>query len=123
MIRVTIDINGHVIETTTAVRRDGAPMQSCTYETDDHYMLGHNYADGAVRLAIKMLERHNNKPSVRRRIKSHNDRIEAQRRQVEIEDALQKEREAKALRESKPGREAAKRINEMIRSQTASSAS
>jgi hypothetical protein len=54
MITVVISINDRVILARSATRRaDGAVN---TYHVDDGRMLKHRYSDGAIPLAIAMLE-------------------------------------------------------------------
>jgi len=54
MITVTIYINDKVIYSRSAVRMSSDEIN--TYEVDDGTILKHKYSDGAVPLAIKMLE-------------------------------------------------------------------
>lgn len=62
MIRVTIDINGHIVEQTYAVRTANDPDLGGVHEdsvniytTEDGKIISHRYGDGAAKLAIKML--------------------------------------------------------------------
>ncbi len=59
MIRVRIGINFTTILDTHAVRVEGGsePNDINTYEMPDGLKFKHRYGDGAVKLAIKMLER------------------------------------------------------------------
>lgn len=57
MISVTVAINGRTIFHRSAVNKSdtyGEGVQ--TYELDDHKIIKHEYEDGALKLAIKMLE-------------------------------------------------------------------
>lgn len=58
MIRVTIDVNGHVIHTTHAVRQEqfkGAD-QNHLYKNDMGDLIIHKFNKGGIKLAIELLE-------------------------------------------------------------------
>jgi hypothetical protein len=55
MISVHIAINGTPILARSAVRREGL-TQPFTYDCDDGTVIEHNYGDGAVVLAKKLLD-------------------------------------------------------------------
>ena len=56
MIRVEISINNRVIVSASAVRIKGKPGQRCTYKTADGHILTHDYDEGAVALAKRLLD-------------------------------------------------------------------
>lgn len=56
MITVSIFINNNPILTRSAYRIKGNEGESCQYHCDDGSMITHNYDDGAVVLAKKMLD-------------------------------------------------------------------
>lgn len=62
MLRVTIDINGHIIWQSIARRihplkavEDMKPNTLGTYIVDEKHFVKHKYGDGAKKLAIKLL--------------------------------------------------------------------
>lgn len=56
MITVSVLINGEPIYARSAVRIAGEAGEVCTYACDDGTELTHNYNDGAVKLAHKLLD-------------------------------------------------------------------
>lgn len=56
MITVSILINGQPIFTRSAVNQGSFTAKDCKYKLDDGNYVIHNPTDGAVKLAIKMLE-------------------------------------------------------------------
>ena len=55
MISVGIFMNGNFICGRSATRVKGNPHEECTYRVDDGNVIKHNYDDGCVELAIKLL--------------------------------------------------------------------
>ena len=56
MISVVIKINGKAITGRSAVRKVTNPDGNHEYHVDDGRLISHQYNDGAIKLAIKMLE-------------------------------------------------------------------
>lgn len=56
MITVTILINGQPLYTRSAFRLEGKQGEVCKYKCDDGSIITHNYNDGAVQLAHKLLD-------------------------------------------------------------------
>ena len=56
MISVEIKINGKVIIAAEAVRITGNPGERCTYRTRDNRILTHDYDEGAIPLAKRLLD-------------------------------------------------------------------
>lgn len=56
MITVAILINGQPLFTRSGYRINGDRNEVCTYHLDDGTFIKHNYQDGAVSLAHKMLD-------------------------------------------------------------------
>lgn len=56
MITVSILINGQPLYTRSAFRIDGKQGEVCKYKCDDGSIITHNYNDGAVKLAHKLLD-------------------------------------------------------------------
>ena len=56
MIHVEIYINDRVIVSASAVRIKGKPGQRCTYRTGRGHILSHDYDEGAVALAKRLLD-------------------------------------------------------------------
>lgn len=56
MITVTILINNNPILTRSGYRISGNESEVCQYHIDDGSVIEHNYNDGAVELAKKMLD-------------------------------------------------------------------
>ena len=56
MISVSIFINNNPLITRSATRIKGNDGELCEYQVDDGRTIKHNFNDGAVSLAIKLLE-------------------------------------------------------------------
>lgn len=56
MLTVAILVNGHPLYSRSAVRIKGESGQTCEYECDDGSVIVHDYNDGAVALAHKLLD-------------------------------------------------------------------
>jgi len=56
MITVNILINGQPLFTRSAWRTKGKSGEKCTYKLDDGSTVKHNYDDGAIPLAKKLLD-------------------------------------------------------------------
>lgn len=56
MITVSILINGQPLYTRSAYRLEGKQGEVCKYKCDDGSIITHNYDDGAVKLAHKLLD-------------------------------------------------------------------
>jgi hypothetical protein len=56
MISVVININDKTIMARSASRIEGEEGEICTYKVDDGRIIKHDYNDGCVKLAIKLLE-------------------------------------------------------------------
>ena len=56
MLTVSILINGQPIYTRSAFRLEGKKGEECKYKCDDGSIITHNYNDGAVKLAHKLLD-------------------------------------------------------------------
>lgn len=56
MITVQILINGKAIFVRSAVNRGYCDKSTCRYEVDDGSAITHKPADGAVKLAIQLLQ-------------------------------------------------------------------
>ena len=56
MITVSILINNNPILTRSAYRISGDEGETCQYHVDDGSLIEHNYNDGAVILAKKLLD-------------------------------------------------------------------
>lgn len=56
MITISILINGQPLYTRSAFRTEGKQGEVCKYKCDDGSVITHNYNDGAVKLAHKLLD-------------------------------------------------------------------
>lgn len=55
MIRVCIFMNSKTLVEMKAFRMEGRPGERCTYKLSDGRYLTHDYDEGAVELAVRML--------------------------------------------------------------------
>jgi hypothetical protein len=56
MISVEIKINGQVILAAEARRITGGPGERCSYQTGDNRIITHDYDEGAIPLAKRLLD-------------------------------------------------------------------